>query len=778
MAAKKTRAVRVDQTIASSGSPSIQDADVNAGSASLSPVDTLYNAFVAVFGNTNPSQVFSLVWPGTILDPSSFADPDSSGPVPVLTSIAQSLLFDQYYPVATVTQPDGTRVSDRYAQAIERYGPVPNAALLQLQTTLRDRLNQTTQMSIDGKMVTMTLIDQFNYLDGIWTSKRQAWADLQAQQLATLQASGNPNWWEAYVVWYGITAQPQIDAINAAYDRLVAEFPLNAFQDAIAILSTQEAAALLRARNDLTNATVPIPPQIGDQYVVSQAVPADWGAELVSSTTFIDLLAAPDAQQASLDQAIAVLQQQIFGWNAVLAQIPAGSRAEIQAALDAFNQASTSYTSAINNLLTTYTNNAVTAVKVYSQYKAGTTQGNTDGANNLLTELDKQNGTTSNPLSTADYTKIATELGTAQNNLIGANSSMVSAGVELGRKATALLHSKAGEGLRAIITPVIDRLTAQLTILQQQVANVQSSSIKTLQLAGVGPAGVTGVAVPDPSMPSTADSLLDQRWESVVIDIDSTSMQTASTTSTAFSQFDWSVDLFFGSAGGESTSMSSAFASQYMDASSSIKIGMLATKVLIERPWMHPELFNLSSSYYRVSTSPLTTPAPGTSGWTRDILVATALGGGATPGAAAAATEAINEGPFPAYPVALLLVKDVTIKMKMIASQTDALDQQSQQNSQEGGGFLCFSISSTQSSSSSTKSAGSYAMGGTYVFRIAAPQVAGAWLQITPPDLSAPLDSTLAKEIADSLGFVTRIQAVATAGRQSVRAPSRPSAGS
>lgn len=96
-----------------------------------------------------------MVWPGTVLDPESYSYPDPTQPVPILTSVAQSKLFDQHYPLATITQPDGTRVSDRYRQAIERYGPVPNAMLLQLQEMLRERLGQTTQMSIDGKIVPM-----------------------------------------------------------------------------------------------------------------------------------------------------------------------------------------------------------------------------------------------------------------------------------------------------------------------------------------------------------------------------------------------------------------------------------------------------------------------------------------------------------------------------------------------------------------------------------------------------------------------------------------------
>jgi hypothetical protein len=36
----------------------------------LSPIDALYAQFVKLFGNSNQDQIFSLIWPGTILKPS------------------------------------------------------------------------------------------------------------------------------------------------------------------------------------------------------------------------------------------------------------------------------------------------------------------------------------------------------------------------------------------------------------------------------------------------------------------------------------------------------------------------------------------------------------------------------------------------------------------------------------------------------------------------------------------------------------------------------------
>jgi hypothetical protein len=751
-----------------------QKADGVGVSTILSPVDAIYHEFVKIFGNSNQSQVFSLIWPGTILDPASYDGVGDNGVDGILASIAQSLLFDQHYPVGTITQTDGTRVSDRYGQAIQRYGVVPNASLLSLQSILRDRLSQVTQTSINGQLVSMTLLDQFNYLNGIWTDRRQQWDDKQTATIQQFKAGGDANWFADYVEWYGINAQPYLDSINAAYDRLIAEFPLNAFQDALSILGTQEAAALLRARNDLANATIPVPASIGNDYVVTQAIPEDWGSVLTSSMTFVDLLASPQAQQAALDTAITVLQQQIYAWQAILAQIPAGSAADIAAALAAFEDAGNTYSAAVDSTLNTYTNNAVTAVQIFmNNQQDETTLGQ---INQAKQDMDIAAGDQPADLNQEQVDAIIKDIGQGQSDLITSNSSMVSAGYNLASKATAYLNSKNGAGLKSMIQPVVDQLTSQLALVTQKAADFTSSAARAQQLAaGASPAFKDGPVL-DPVMPSNASSTINQRWSEITLSVNTSAMDTSSTASTSYEQMNWSVDLFFGSAGGESSEASSSFASDYMKQDSAIEIGMLATKVVIQRPWMHPELFNMSSNYFRVSQYPVTTPTPPDGGWTRDLIVPQELGGGAPGTSGGMAARALNQGPFPAYPVALLLVKDVTIKFSYDSAKTSAFEQQSSSNSTQGGGFFCFSVSEQQSSSSDVKGSSSYSQAGTYAFKIAAPQVIGTWLQITPQDNSVPLDETLASEIADSLGFVTKLQVVAKAGRAVFNPPSQPRA--
>lgn len=742
--------------------------------APLSIVDQLYKNFVNIFGNSNPLQVFSLVWPGTTLDAASYAsDMSKPGPLPASIEIAQSMLFDQYYPVATITQPDGTRVSDRYQQALDHYGPVPNAALLKLQELIRERLAQPTTATVDGKTVTMSLLDKFNLLYGAWVEKREKWSRLKTAELTTLQNSGDANWWDEYITWYENNAGSYIDDINASYDRLLAEFPLNAFEDAIAILDTHEAAALLRAKQDIRNAPLPVPTQIGTEFVVATAIPRDWGNSLVPSTKFTDLLADPAAQQRYLDLCVTQLTQQIAAWSAVLAQMPPStSKDDMDKALADFNAASTNYRTTTSGLITTYTANVVTAVKIYMQTMGG---GVITESANAATDVVAETNTliegltgTKGTLDATTWDKAATDIKAGMDDLNASTQNMVGAGTELGNKATAFLQTKVAEGLRDMIAPVLAQLTSQLTALKQQISNFSSSAFRTQQLQAENAAQTANpnAVITPAAFPSTTDSALNQRWTEVTLQVTTEDMKTASSTSTSFEQTNWSVDLFFGSGGGSSQTSSEQFASSYLDDKSTIQIGMLATKVLIERPWMHPEIFNLSQKFYRVIDEPVTTPAnPPANGWVRPALVAEKVGGGADDGTAATNCAAINRGMFPAYPVAVLLVKDVTIKISTSYDKTNALQSYSQSNSSQGGGFLCFSTSKEQSSSASSKSVNSYAMAGDYVFRVPAPQVAGVWLQITPDDNSQVLTMEEAEDIAKMLGFVNNLKSIADGGR-------------
>jgi hypothetical protein len=159
---------------------------------------------------------------------------------------------------------------------------------------------------------------------------------------------------------------------------------------------------------------------------------------------------------------------------------------------------------------------------------------------------------------------------------------------------------------------------------------------------------------------------------------------------------------------------------------------------------------------------------------TKGELLAKALGGNLSQSDADKNCIALNRGVFPAYPVALLLVKDVTIKLKIAVNKTQALQEHSERNVSNGGGFLCFSVSKTEATTSDKKSANSYAMAGDYVFRIPAPQIVGVWNQILPQDQSTFLDSDSLERILKFEVTKSSIRNVANIKPHTEKQPMRP----
>lgn len=732
--------------------------------------DKLYTAFTSVFGNSNPMQLFSMVWPGTPLDYGTYKDDNPANqPLSPLVEIAQSTLFDQFYPIATITQPDGTRVSDRYRQALDSYGPKPNEALIDLQRVLRQRLDQTTTIDVDGQIQKVTLLEKYTILQDRWIAKKQQWSELKSKTLDDYRTSGAPDWWEQYVTWYETVADAYVAAIDAAYNRMIADFPVNEFEDALAILDTHDAAALLRAKQDLRNAQVDVPDSLGSSFYSTQAVPRNWGNALVPCTTFRDLLAAPEAQQRYLNLCADQLRNQIFSWNAVLAQIPDNSKEDIAAALADFNDASNAYFDATAKLVKDYGDNVVVAVKTYMQYTQGSDEEKQVNAETLRQKLDKDNP---DPLhkQPINWAEVSSKVNNCQKLLSDDTGSMVKSGQVLGQKATAYLNSRAGEGLRAMIVPVLDKLQTQLATLVDQIRNFDSAASRAIQLNGTG--SVANQTDPAALKASPVDDPFGQRWSEISFTISSDNTTQESAASTSFSQTNWGVDFFFGSAGGTSTSQSQSFFSDYVEEGSEVQIGMLATKVLIERPWMHPELFTMSKNFFKAIDTPVSSASP----IARGELLAVSMGGSTTSAKALENVQKINQAILPGYPVALLIVKDVTIKIKLQAGKTQVMQSHSEQNSSGGGGFLCFSVSRAQASTADSQSTNSYSMAGDFVFRIPAPQIVGVWNQILPSDRSTYLNGDDLKRILQFKEVERLGRMVAAARPHEEVAPSKPAA--
>lgn len=176
--------------------------------------------------------------------------------------------------------------------------------------------------------------------------------------------------------------------------------------------------------------------------------------------------------------------------------------------------------------------------------------------------------------------------------------------------------------------------------------------------------------------------------------------------------------LLFGGHNSSSSSSYFEFKSSFQSATVSYEIGFRATKVSIDRAWFRPELFSQSSGFYRVGDTPTNVT-------------------------------------LPSYPVAFLIAKDVTIKVKTSFSDTSAVSSYLQQSSSSNSNFLCFSASSSGSSEQHSESSYSHASSGGLIIRIPGPQILGWFLQDVDEHKSTKFNpsggSVLPKELLDLL---------------------------
>jgi hypothetical protein len=254
--------------------------------------------------------------------------------------------------------------------------------------------------------------------------------------------------------------------------------------------------------------------------------------------------------------------------------------------------------------------------------------------------------------------------------------------------------------------------------------------------------------------PVVKKSNASQRFMELQLSFSNSEMDSSSSTDTSFTQTSWSVDLFFGSASGSRSSSSAVTAKNSFDSNTEIKIGLKASKVDIERGWLDPGIFKLSKDMSRLSTVPATAGQMPT--------IKDADGNTLVDWKNASAIKTINTALFPSFPVAFLVVKDVSITFKATESSLSAIQTVLDSKSAVGGGFLCFSASKSSASHSDHSSISTKTQGTVVNINMPGPQILGWYLELTPQDRSTVLtkDSGTGADELNIIQFVKALEAL------------------
>ena len=115
----------------------------------------------------------------------------------------------------------------------------------------------------------------------------------------------------------------------------------------------------------------------------------------------------------------------------------------------------------------------------------------------------------------------------------------------------------------------------------------------------------------------------------------------------------------------------------------------------------------------------------------------------------------MNECIFPAYLVAFVIAKDVSIRFVSKSFMSSSFAESIEDHASKGGGFLIFSGNSSSASSSGRSAAAASSTANAVTVRFTAPQILGYYMQATPADRSAHINSTSDTDMS-VIGFVSK----------------------
>jgi hypothetical protein len=778
---------------------------------SANAIEQIYDQLMQVFGGTNANQFFTMLMPATTLDQASYAY-DTRATKPALVAAAESLLVDQLFDVAKVTgSANGERVSSQYMQALSVLVPVFDPAMPVMKNALRDFINSPapSDATVDGAPFSGNLAEYYFALYESWLSVKSLWDTDVQNAKNTLDA-------EKFLEWFEEHADGRLAQIDASMGRLLAVFSpadMNAILGALESGPNGELEVALATAQDIR-----LPSPSGGYFYPVDLTPDNWFLDLASDMDPADLLQDPKFIAMTIAARRQAIMASISQVQAMIAQSP--TPAQMKAAADKLDAAQTSYTSAQNALLNTYAANTAVAVEMYLDAETGGKATDADklaALNKNAVDVSKAKGDVPTDtgatkvggvaLTTADVEDLLKgqqDLINAQSSLLTSSQALADAGMNLSSaqaqtfgdlpvmlarlqsqlsdlqtlqsqvdasaaaaarrpKPTPLSSTAVMTAAKAVITAINaapttdDAATMKAAVTTAVAGDTGLASITTAATDAANVTGATGASVAAAAIAAATDltgaptaekALTSERFMSLQFAFNSTDMQSNTSSDSQFSQTSWSVDLFFGSASGQSSSSSSNFSKSAFDASTSIEIGFKAAKVDVSRGWFNPGVFKLSQGMNRLSSARVS-EGPVDFGNATDLKKA-------------------NDAILPSFPVAFVVAKDVTIRFQASSSSLKAVQSIVDSRSAAGGGFLCFSASSSSASHSDQSSLSSKSDGTVITINMPGPQILGWFMEFTPLDRSTQLtqdnQGSAALSIIDFVGKLKRFSPQSNGG--------------
>lgn len=699
------------------------------GASEKSFADMVYEQINSVLGGTNPNQFLCLTIPGQALSAEDFAyDYKNNAPKGPVVEANESRLVNKLFDPCRMTGADnGLTLPYQYRSALDMLTPKLNSRVAAAKNQLRELL--MTEYPYDfGDDKTYTLQEVFFKLYDDWVAAEKDWADEQNKQKEKLRrdfkgdtAESNMKYNDAYLTWYEAVAASRLTEINEKFSKVISVFTPNDMKILEGILDSGSGAELQQARETLNNIGK-LSPDGGYVYPV-KLNPTGWFELLDTSFTPIDLLKDPEVlamQLQSLSSGRNALNARI---NEIASVIPEDK--VLKDAKEAVKAAKSKVDSKRNELIQTYgsgISKTFDAVLDIIPLFAEGVPGNILAKLTAGTELPK--GKTPEELIKS-LSGVTEEIAGKQQEYISACGRLAAASEEA-------IKAKNMAELGNILSP----LKFQLADIDMQITSLKTQ----LQLSAMSrpaPEKDGTVKDKDTSKDAVSPRTVPEGYTSVVITADASCLDKESSQSSSAAASTSGASFLFCGYHSESSSSSSAFSGFTSQNNTHVQIGMNVAKVGIEREWFNPGIFALTKDMFNVTNLKISpNPQKPYTSVTEERLTEMAAGGYI----------------FPCFPVAMVIARDITIKMISSSSVSSEFSRSVEEHASSGGGFLFFSGSKSSSSSSSSSGVHSSSTGNTVTLKFDTPQIIGYYLEATAADKSTYLDDVSGD---DKAGYVT-----------------------
>lgn len=687
-------------------------------------VTELYSKLNTVIGGDNPNQFLCMTIPGTVISEESFKyDVKQDKPLRVVANESRlaNKLFD---PVQVTGADNGRLLTTQYKTALDMLSPRMNLEIMQAKIHLRKILVTPYTYNFGDGEEKSTLQQVFYRLYDEWVEEKQKWGLKQTGIRKAIReqyfnpsenlspeavAQNEAKYQEEFSIWYQDNAEPFLAGIEEKQGKILSIFSINDMRIIQGILDSGSGAEIHEARTRLANAEK-INPDGGTVYPVT-FYPEDWHTKLSSSFQYTDLLESEEA----LTQKIGVLTRQkrnlIACFENLMAVVP--NQAELKKLKEAYKQQKVSYYKQFDIKGNTYTGAAASLFnQLATVVSAITDEGKQVQREGVLQKTAEDNDKALDPGENKQdiINSVLNSFKTNQDNILQSQSAMDQATTDYLQAAMTYKSTELGTQ----IMPLVRELSSQFESIQDQLDSVNQKLSMAVQFK-----------LPEGEKVDVMPNIIDNGYTELLIntkasDIESEESQQSTGTATKSNGGFW---LFGGSSGHETTQ--SIMASSLKSSSASVAIGMAVTKVSMTRNWFNPGVFALTADMFKTSETKI---SEGTS------VIQTNL-----PDSESEVVQNLKDWIFPAYPVAFVIAKDVTIRVDKSKSDSNVIASAIEEHVSRGGGFFGFHSSSGSSSSSSSEKSSVQSDSESVTVRFAEPQIIGYYLQVVPEDNSTSI---------------------------------------